>query len=145
MNKLLLALVAGGGAVWLYNLNKAGERLNITLMNGGIEGISGGALKVWAKVAIDNPSNSELKIIKPYLHVYLNEERIGNSIPSKEVIVIEPNKRTIIERIRLQVPLSNLPFAFATLFTKGQAKAIGLEVLTTVNGMNYRDYKTFSL
>ena len=108
--------------------------------------ISGGALQLSVKVAIDNPTDHTLKLKMPNLKAFYNGNEVGNSIPSATVKDIQGNARTTISGINIQIPYANIGAAALSLITGGSSKiAFDISVSTTVDGIPYTSTKHFEL
>lgn len=141
-----ITLTLIGGAIVAHSMNKAGEALSITITKLSKPDISGGAVKLSANIAIDNPTNTKLSIKKPNLKAYYNGDEVGNSIPTNEIIKVAPNGRTPVNNINIQVPLSNLPSVVLSLFNSEKPNlSLKIVATTEVNGIPYTTEKEFEV
>jgi hypothetical protein len=143
---LLAWILIGGGAVYLFNLKNAGEKISITVLN--ISGIrfSFGAVTVTANVAIDNPTATSFKIRKPTLKLIMNGDEIGNSIPDGTEVEIRKGARTVINDMNIQVPYLNLSSGILEIVKNGfKGKTITIVTNTMVNGIPYESEDEFEL
>ena len=147
MNPIWLILLVGGGALYFSKLAKTGNNLSITILNIHTFKIVGGALQIAVNIALDNPTDNSITIKMPYLKAFFNEEEVGNSLPNGERIKVLANSRTVIEKVSIQIPFSNLPGVVMSWFSNPGEKKIMLdiEVSTEVNGIPIKEKKTFSL
>lgn len=147
MNPFWLILLVGGGALYFSKLAKTGNNLSITILNIDTFKIVGGALQLAVNIALDNPTDNSITIKMPYLKAFFNEAEVGNSLPNGERIKVLANSRTVIEKVSIQIPFSNLPGIAMSWFSNTGEKKITLdiEVSTEVNGIPIKEKKTFSI
>ena len=147
MNPLWLILLLGGGALYATKIANVGKRLSITILNVQSLKIVNGALQLVTNIALDNPTGNTISIRKPNIKVFYENNEVGNSIPSADIIDIKKYSRTIMNNINIQVPISNLPTVFLKLLVGngGKKVKIDVEVSTQAEGIHITQRKTFEI
>lgn len=142
----LVWLLLGGGALYLWRLKRAGDKISITVLNIGKVTFNLGAITVYVNIAVDNPTGTTLTMRQPNLKLFIEGNEVGNSIPTDEIKTIQANGRTIIKDINIQIPFLNLPGALSDLLTNGlTGKTVKIVAETKVNGIAYKNEKEFKL
>jgi len=147
MNPLWLIVLLGGGAFYLSKLKNVGKSLSISILNVQTFRIVNGALQLAINIALDNPTNTSITVKKPYIKAYYQENEVGNSLPSDDLIKIDANARTIMKDINIQIPFSNLPSVVLSMLSNETKKKmnIDVEISTDVNGILVTTRKTISV
>lgn len=147
MNPLVLILLLGVGA---FAANAAvtsntGNKSSIKLLNIVSFKTIGTEFEIVASIAIDNPTTGSIKLKKPYLKLFYNENEIGTSVPSEEFITIKANGRTP-GNVNLRIPFSSVPVLVMAAFNgKGSEQTIGIEVATKANGLPIKDKRDYKI
>jgi hypothetical protein len=145
MNPLWLILLVGGGALYFSKLKNTGENLSLTLLNIDSVKITAGSLQLAVNIAVDNPTDNTINIKMPYLKAFFEGDEVGNSLPNGTRINILANSRTVINKVNLQIPFSNIPSLISNYMKHDTTKktSIEFEVSTEVNNLPVTERKTF--
>lgn len=101
------AVVLGGTlAARLFGMKSAAENLDMKIENARV-GIDGMTLKTNAKIRVNNSQGQEVKFQRPYIKFYVNGTQVGNSNPSKEMVVV-PARESAEFNVDLDIPFLNL-------------------------------------
>lgn len=110
--KPLHYIIAGAGligitlATRLQGLKSAAENLDMKIESARA-GIDGLALKVFAKIRVNNSQGQAVRFQRPYLKFFVNGTQVGNSTPTKEMITV-PAYDSAEFNVDLDIPFMNL-------------------------------------
>lgn len=148
MNPLLLIVLFTLGAYALKGANASTvvNRSTIKLISIDSLQIIGAEFILSATVAIDNPTNINLNIQKPYLTLYFNGSPLANSIPTNAKVLIKANDRTTIRDLNLRMPFTSVPAIALAVFDKKETnKEIVLETATIISGFAVKDEQHYPI
>ena len=137
--KILTGTVVGAGAIagWSYvkNLKRAGAELEV-VPKATIHQLSWDGLTIRLDVLLKNPTKGSFSIKFPFVKLLYKDTTIGSSGAIDKEIKIPPYGQAMIDKILVQIPLTNVfSVAFTlvkTLIGGGEAR-LTIRTLTTIN------------
>ena len=139
LTKILATTVIGAGAIagWSYlkNLKTAGAELEI-VPKATIHSLSWNGLTIRLDVLLKNPTNGSFSLIAPFIKLLYKDTTIGSSTPANNELKLPPHGELIIEKIMVQIPMSNV---FSVVFTlikaliSNEAATLTVRTITTIN------------
>jgi hypothetical protein len=139
LTKILTSTVLGAGAIagWSYvtNLKKAQAELEV-VPKATIHQLNWDGLTIRLDVLLKNPTKGSFSIKFPFVKLLYKDTTIGSSSAIDKEIKIPAYGEAIIDKILVQIPLTN---AFSIVFTlvktliSGETATITIRTITTVN------------
>lgn len=101
-------------------------------------------------ISIDNPTDTMVGVKKPFVKAFIDKTSIGNSIPSPDITNIQPNARTIIKDIEVQMPVSKLIPIIPGIVQKilngeKMGKTVDLDITLDVDGKSFSKTVNFDI
>ncbi len=113
-------------------------------------GIPNGYLASKIDISIDNPTDTMVRVKKPYIRAFIDGKAVGNSIPSPEITDVQPNSRTIIPDVELQMPVMKvIPLipGIVQKILKGEkmGKSVELDISINIEGNDFTKKVNFDI
>jgi len=121
MNKLL-AIGLVGGLLYLSSrivgLKRISDKSVVRTLNPRIHKADINGLIIQADIALDNPTNTAIKVTKPVITVTTNGKYLASSVPQARQFTIAPQTQTSLEVAEISIPWMSLTGYIGSLFTK---------------------------
>ena len=138
-SKILATSVIGAGAFagWSYvkNLKKAQAELEV-VPKASINQLSWDGLTIRLDVLLKNPTKGSFSIKFPFVKLLYKDTTIGSSEAIDKEIKIPAYGQAMIDKILVQIPLTNvfsIAFTLVKALIAGGSETLTVRTLTTIN------------
>jgi len=99
----------------LFSAKRLGDKSVVRTVRPRIHKINANGLYLRMELEVDNPTNVQVTVTKPVIHLYTKGQLLASTTPGSKVYTIEPMATTQLDSVEFHLPLLELGRYLGTL------------------------------